>query len=155
MIEHFCLNNSEAPASSVQTNKLFWIAVVSITSILTLSKDTMEHMTTLTKIMEELRQKGYTHEFGPKKDYLEEKSTNTMLKSDEFTVDQFYRFEGESDPGDEMTLYAITASNGMKGVFVAAQGTYANEASPELMAKLDVSDRKNVNTDGAVQPLNK
>ncbi|WP_018622484.1 hypothetical protein [Spirosoma luteum] len=114
----------------------------------------MEHMTPLTKVMEELREKGYTHEFGPKKDYLEEQSTDTKLKSDEFTVDKFYRFEGESDPGDEMTLYAITASNGMKGVFVAAQGTYANEVSPELMAKLDVSDRKNVNTDGAVQPLN-
>lgn len=115
----------------------------------------MEHMTPLTKIMEELRKKGYTHDFGPKKDYLEEQSTNTKLKSDEFMVDQFYRFEGESDPGDEMTLYAITASNGMKGVFVAAQGTYANEVSPELMAKLDVSDRHNVNTDGAVQPLNR
>jgi hypothetical protein len=139
----------------VQTDKLFWIAVVSITAILTLSIDTMEHMTTLTKIMEELRQKGYTHEFGPRKDYLEEKSTDTKLKSDEFAVDQFYRFEGESDPGDEMTLYAITASNGMKGVFVAAQGTYSNEVSPELMAKLDVSDRHNVNTDGAVQPLNR
>ena len=113
----------------------------------------MEHMTPLTKVMEELREKGYTHEFGPKKEYLEETGTNTKLKSDEFTVDKFYRFEGESDPGDEMTLYAITASNGMKGVFVAAQGTYANEVSPELMAKLDVSDRSNVNTDGAVQPL--
>ena len=113
----------------------------------------MKHMTTLTKVMEELREKGYTHEFGPKKEYLEETGTNTKLKSDEFTVDKFYRFEGESDPGDEMTLYAITASNGMKGVFVAAQGTYANEVSPELMAKLDVSDRHNVNTDGAVQPL--
>ncbi len=112
-------------------------------------------MTPLTKVMEELREKGYTYDFGPKKDCLEEKSTQTKLKSEEFNVDKFYRFEGESDPGDEMTLYAITASNGMKGVFVAAQGTYANEVSPELMAKLDVSDRAHVNTDGAVQPLDK
>ncbi len=110
-------------------------------------------MTTLTEVMEELREKGYTHDFGPKKDYLEETSTNTKLKTDDFEVDQYYRFEGESDPGDEMTMYAITASNGMKGLFVAAQGTYANEVSPELMSKLNVADRPKINTDGAVKPL--
>lgn len=114
----------------------------------------MKPMTTLTEVMEELRQKGYTHEFGPKKDYLEEKSTDTKLKSEEFNVDKFYRFEGLSDPGDEMTLYAITASNGMKGVFVTAQGTYSNEVSPELMAKFNTTDRAHINTEGAVQPIN-
>ena len=112
----------------------------------------MNHMNTLTERMEDLRQKGYTHDFGPNKEYLQATGTDTKLKSDEFMVDTFYRFEGESDPGDEMTLYAITASNGMKGVFVAAQGTYS-EVSPELMAKFNVSDRAHVNTDGAVQPL--
>ena len=114
----------------------------------------MHPMTTLTEVMEDLRQKGYTHEFGPKNDYLEEKSTNTKLKSEEFNVDKFYRFEGTSDPGDEMTLYAITTSNGMKGVFVSAQGTYSNEVSPELMAKFNTTDQAHVNTDGAVQPIN-
>jgi hypothetical protein len=52
-----------------------------------------------------------------------------------------------------MTLYAISCNNGTKGLFVAAQGTYSNEASPELMAKFNVSDRANVNTEGAVQPI--
>ena len=113
----------------------------------------MTHFTTLTEAMEDLRAHGYTHEFGPKKDFLEEKSTETKLKGEEFTVDEFHRFEGTSDPGDEMTLYAITAANGMKGVFVSAQGTYANEVSSELMAKFNVSDRAHVNTDGAVKPI--
>jgi hypothetical protein len=114
----------------------------------------MTHFTTLTEAMEDLRSRGYTHEFGPKKDFLEEISTETKLKGEEFNVDEFHRFEGTSDPGDEMTLYAITATNGMKGVFVSPQGTYANEVSPELMAKFNVSDRAQVNTDGAVKPLN-
>ncbi|QJW90965.1 hypothetical protein HNV11_17070 [Spirosoma taeanense] len=113
----------------------------------------MKHFTTLTEAMEDLRGRGYTHEFGPQNDALVEKSTDTKLKSEDFNVDEFHRFEGTSDPGDEMTLYAITASNGMKGVFVSAQGTYANEVSPELMAKFHVADRAQVNTDGAVKPL--
>ncbi|MBC3784046.1 hypothetical protein [Spirosoma utsteinense] len=114
----------------------------------------MEHFTTLTEAMENLRGRGYTVDFAPAKDFLKATTDdNIKLKSDEFEVDEFHRFEGTSDPGDEMTLYAISATNGMKGVFVSAQGTYSNEVSPELMAKLNVS-HPNVNTEGAVQPIN-
>jgi hypothetical protein len=114
----------------------------------------MKHFTTLTEAMEDLRGRGYTVDFAPVKDYLKATTDdNTKLKSDEFEVDEFHRFEGTSDPGDEMTLYAISASNGMKGVFVSAQGTYSNEVSSELMSKLNVS-HPDVDTTGAVQPLN-
>lgn len=114
----------------------------------------MKHFSTLTEAMEDLRQRGYTTDFAPKKDYLvATNDDNVKLRGEEFEVDEFHRFEGTSDPGDEMTLYAITATNGMKGVFVSAQGTYANEVTPELMAKFNVSDRPKVNTDGAVQPI--
>lgn len=114
----------------------------------------MKHFTTLTEAMADLRGRGYTVDFAPAKDYLKATTDdNVKLKSDEFDVDEFHRFEGTSDPGDEMTLYAVSATNGMKGVFVSAQGTYANEVSPELMAKFNVS-HPNVNTEGAVQPIN-
>ena len=117
----------------------------------------MNHFTTLTEAMEDLRQRGYTDDFAPDGDYLKVTSTDTAhnirYKSDEITVDEFHRFEGTSDPGDEMTLYAISCPGSMKGVFVSAQGTYSDEVSPELMAKFNVSDRANTNTDGAIQPL--
>ena len=106
---------------------------------------------TMTEAMETLQQRGYTQQFGPKGDYLENTTKEARVKNNEFNVDEFYRFEG---PGDEMTLYAITCNNGMKGVFVAAQGTYSEEASPELMAKFNVSNRDGINTDGAVEPMN-
>lgn len=113
----------------------------------------MRHFDTLTEAMESLHQRGYTHEFAPQKDVLIESATDTKLTGEEFAVDEFYRFEGTSDPGDEMTLYAITATNGMKGVFVSAQGTYSNEVSKELMAKFSMANRDDVNTDGAVKPI--
>ncbi len=114
----------------------------------------MTHFTTLTEAMQDLQSRGYTEEFAPEKDHLKVTSQDEIrCRSDEFKVDEFHRFEGTSDPGDEMTLYAISCNNGMKGLFVAAQGTYSNEASPELMAKFNVSDRANVNTEGAVQPI--
>ncbi|QIP13300.1 hypothetical protein G8759_12010 [Spirosoma aureum] len=113
----------------------------------------MKHFETLTEAMEDLRSRGYTHEFAPKKDFLIEKSTETKLSGEEFNVDEFHRFEGTSDPGDEMTLYAITTNGGLKGVFVSAQGTYANEVSSELMAKFNIVDRREVNTQGSVEPI--
>jgi hypothetical protein len=113
----------------------------------------MKHFDTATEAMEDLRNRGYTQEFSPKDDHLEDQSAETRVKSNEFEVDEFHRFEGTSDPGDEMTVYAISTHNGLKGIFVSAQGTYANEASAELMAKFNV-DHPNVNTEGAVKPLN-
>ena len=115
----------------------------------------MTHFTTLTEAMQDLTSRGYTEEFAPEGDHLKVTSLDEVrYRSDEFKVDEFHRFEGTSDPGDEMTLYAISCHNGIKGLFVSAQGTYANEVSAELMAKFNLSDRANVNTDGAVQPIN-
>ncbi|WP_345247651.1 hypothetical protein [Nibrella saemangeumensis] len=113
----------------------------------------MKHFETVTEAMEDLRQRGYTHEFVPKQDHLEEVKTQSRVRSEEFHVDEFHRFEGTSDPGDEMTVYGITTTNGMKGVFMSALGAYANEFSKELMDKFAIVDRKEVNTEGAVKPI--
>jgi hypothetical protein len=114
----------------------------------------MSHFTTLTEAMQDLQARGYSEQFAPEKDHLKVTSQNDLIfRADEFKVDEFHRFEGTSDPGDEMTLYAISCHNGMRGVFVSAQGTYADEVSPELMAKFNVSDRPEINTEGAVQPI--
>ena len=115
----------------------------------------MTHFTTLTEAMQDLTSRGYTEEFAPEGDHLKVTSLDEVrYRSDDFKVDEFHRFEGTSDPGDEMTLYAISCHNGIKGLFVSAQGTYANEVSAELMAKFNLSDRAHMNTEGAVQPIN-
>ena len=113
----------------------------------------MTYFTTLTEAMENLRERGYTYDFSPHEDYLTISGTDMKVKGDEFMVEEFHRFEGISDPGDEMTLYAITTKTGKKGLFVAAQGTYSNEVSPELMAKFNVGERPTVNTEGSVKPI--
>ncbi|WP_138991368.1 hypothetical protein [Larkinella sp. C7] len=113
----------------------------------------MHHFETLTEAMESLRERGYTHDFEPKRDYLEESGSGLKIKSDEITVDEFHRFEGTSDPGDEMTLYAISTANGMKGVFVSPQGTYSNEVTPELMQKFSLTERPETNLEGSVKPI--
>jgi hypothetical protein len=47
-----------------------------------------------------------------------------------FRVDAVYRFEGPTDPGDEMILYAISsAKHNLKGVLTNAFGMYADAAT--------------------------
>ena len=38
-----------------------------------------------------------------------------------------YRFEGMSDPDDNVVLYAIESNTGVKGLLVDAYGAYADE----------------------------
>ena len=63
--------------------------------------------------------------------------TGTELSTDEFEIDQFYRFEGDTDPGDEMIVYAISSNkNNVKGIVVNAFGIYADGASSAIVRKL-------------------
>ncbi len=55
-----------------------------------------------------------------------------MLDNDpaSFTIDAVYRFEGPTDPGDEMILYAISSRKyNLKGVLTNAFGMYADAAT--------------------------
>ena len=43
-------------------------------------------------------------------------------------IDKVYRFEGDSDPADEATVYAISSPKyGIKGVPVNGTGIYTDE----------------------------
>jgi hypothetical protein len=39
-------------------------------------------------------------------------------------IDHILRFEGQSDPGDELILFALTSPGGARGVYSAAYGAH-------------------------------
>ena len=97
----------------------------------------MRSYDTVTEAISDLQQRGYNHNFNTRKDCLfcDEKDVN--LKPADFEVDEVYRFEGNSDPGDENVVYAISSANSdLRGILVMAFGTYAEEVSSELLQKL-------------------
>lgn len=47
----------------------------------------------------------------------------------QLSIDEFYRFEGESDPADNSIIYAVSANDGSKGTLV---DTYGAEGSQNL-----------------------
>jgi len=97
----------------------------------------MKSFETVTEAIADLKERGYDLDFNLKDTVIECPSKNLQLSAKEFEITETYRFEGETDPGDEMVVYAIEGKNGeLKGTLVNAFGPYANTASDEIIAKL-------------------
>ncbi len=94
---------------------------------------------TLTAAVEDLDKRGYEYDFSLAPDGIECKSLDLFLMPEEFEIDEFYRFEGMTDPGDSAVIYAISSPVGnLKGVLIDAYGAYAENISPELLNKLKI-----------------
>src|SRR5690554_472744 len=95
---------------------------------------------TVTEAITDLKNLGYTIDFSilTEEECLICHQTATTLSPDDFEIDGFYRFEGESDPEDQMIVYAISAKNkSLKGIVVNAYGIYADNVSSAIVKKLN------------------
>lgn len=97
------------------------------------------YMPTLVKILDQLKEKGYTADFILTAEGLLSKNTNEVFKSSDLVIDKVYRFEGDSSADDMSVMYAISSGNGSprgagtKGVLIDAYGTYENEELAEFL----------------------
>jgi len=94
----------------------------------------MYHYATVSKALQELAEKGYTTDFN-----LEEERIKT--NAEDFTIQHIYRYEGESDPGDEATVYGIKTGSGEKGVFVVSPGAYNEDGAARMLLDMTIRDR--------------
>lgn len=90
---------------------------------------------TVSEAVNGLKERGYTLDFNLKSNCLECEGQKYNVR--DFEITEFYRFEGNSDPGDEAVVYAIESKNGMKGVLVNAFGVYSESLSDEMIKKLN------------------
>lgn len=99
----------------------------------------MQDYVTLYGTMDELRKQGYVEDFNLKQNCLECRNGEFKVFADDFKVDSFYRFEGDSNPSDAAILYAISSDrHQLKGLLVNAYGIYSEPITDEMMKKLDV-----------------
>ncbi|RZJ75520.1 MAG: hypothetical protein EOO45_05365 [Flavobacterium sp.] len=95
----------------------------------------MYHYATVSRALQELTEKGFTKDFN-----LEEDRIKTNL--DDLEIVHVYRYEGESDPGDEATVYGIRSKKGGdKGVFVAGVGAYTEDSAAKMLDELIIRGR--------------
>lgn len=94
------------------------------------------HYATVSEALEKLRQRGYTIDFNLAENCIACEAG--QFQHNEFDVVDVYRYEGDSDPADEATVYAIESSSGLKGVLVTGYGASDEDVSPEILKKLHV-----------------
>lgn len=87
--------------------------------------DINNEMATLSRVLEKLRLKKMDVEFNMCKDGFG--SCNTKYyEPEELKIIRTYRFEGDSDPSDNVILYLIEANDGKIGYSIDAYGPYSN-----------------------------
>ncbi|NUM32776.1 MAG: hemerythrin domain-containing protein [Bacteroidetes bacterium] len=99
----------------------------------------MKYYETVFEALTELHKKGYTLDFSilDEQDCIYCHNQNHSLSADEFVIDEIYRFEGDTDPGDEMIVYAISSSkHNLKGVLTNAYGIYSDSKNSKIVEKL-------------------
>jgi len=99
-------------------------------------------LTTLTAVLEKLRQKKQDNEFKMTEEGFTA-GNSKYYKPEDLKIIKTYRFEGESDPADSSILYLIEANDGMTGYSLDAYGAYSNhdDKYDEFLRQVKIEDR--------------
>lgn len=98
----------------------------------------MKNYDTLSEAVNDLVSRGYVYNFNLKNDCIKCVENEINIHPEDFNIDEVHRFEGNTDPGDENVLFAISSDKyNIKGLLVNAFGMYADSFSSDLMSKLN------------------
>jgi hypothetical protein len=98
-----------------------------------------KHYNSLSQATNDLKARGYIHDFNLRSDCVECPSPQLHLKPESFSVDEFHRFEGMSSTDDNSIVFAISSKHGVKGVLVDAYGVYASNLNDDMIKKLSIN----------------
>jgi hypothetical protein len=104
---------------------------------MTFNNDTMErqtHYATVSEALDALRKQGFVIDFNLEENSLV--SEKGRFHADDFEIVDVYRYEGNTDPADEATVYAIESKSGEKGVLVTGYGFSSDAISDAILKKL-------------------
>ncbi len=92
---------------------------------------------TLSQAVDDLQRRGYTDELVSGGHCFLCNARRMKIMPAELHIDEFHRFEGDSNPSDQSIVYAISSvKHGIKGVLVNGFGPSASAMTQELVAKL-------------------
>lgn len=96
-------------------------------------------MDTLTDRMRQLHAAGWTEQLSVSDGGLRCDGCRCWAAAEDVAVDEVYRFEGVSDPGDESILFVISMPSGHRGTFPAAYGKDAAADVADVVQRLRVA----------------
>ncbi len=92
------------------------------------------HYDTVSTAINKLREQGFTTDFNLDTNWVV--CSEEKFGADDFEIVDVYRYEGDTDPADEATVYAIQSRSGIKGILVTGYGIYSDTVSTEILKKL-------------------
>jgi hypothetical protein len=102
----------------------------------------MENYSDLIEAITELKKQGYTEDFNLRENCIVDSTEHYKLFHDDFTVDKYFRFENDTDPGEQCIIYAISSKKyGLKGVLINSYGVYSDAIADELMETLKATPK--------------
>lgn len=90
------------------------------------SDDSTIQMQTLSEATNAAVKKGYTENFKVVGKGLTTDAEQKFYSPEDVKIDNFYRFEGYSDPMDNAILYLVETNDNTKGTLIDAYGSYAD-----------------------------
>ncbi len=106
------------------------------------NNDKVPHMKSLSLCVNRMVLDGYSDDFKITGSGLKSLKTERVYNPDEVKVNNFFRFEGQSDPNDNTILYVIETKDGLKGTLIDAYGPYADEKVSAFMKQVEDIEKK-------------
>ncbi|WP_276135125.1 phosphoribosylpyrophosphate synthetase [Polluticoccus soli] len=91
---------------------------------------------TLSEAVNDMRKRGYKEDFNLEPNCISCAQLDLQLHPEHFTVEEFYRFEGISNPDDNSIVYGITSKDGVMGILVDGYGIYSESLTDDMISKL-------------------
>lgn len=91
----------------------------------------------MVSILNKLEKEGFTTQFKATEAGLLSLATDKVYQPDQIKVENFYRFEGESNPDDMAIVYVIVTSEGEKGTITDSFNSYGDEHVAQFMRQVE------------------
>lgn len=88
---------------------------------------TMPYMTSLHSCLNRMVGAGYSDVFKPTVKGLQSKKTDRIYRPQEIEIVNSFRFEGNTNPDDNVTMYIIETVDGLKGTLVNKADAFTEE----------------------------
>lgn len=89
------------------------------------------HYATVAEALDDLNENGFTYDFNLHEEDIKK-------NPHKYEIIHVYRYEGNTDPGDEAIVYGIKSSSGKKGVFVAGFSANSENEAAEVLNKMSI-----------------
>ena len=95
-----------------------------------------EHYSTVVEAIEALKKKGYTIDFNLDENCLV--CGTDKYKIEDLEIVDVYHYEGDTDPADKASLYAIESKSGEKGILLVGNNANVEPHQEETLRRLSI-----------------